>query len=140
MVGQPIELTGVQSNGEPFDWSRYEGKVVLVDFWATWCRPCIETIPSIKQNYQKYQKQGFEVVGINMDQDQDEVRQFIEDAGIPWVNVMADRWGENENAVRYAVEAIPFLVLVGRDGNVSAIHVRGTDIGRRLEEILGQST
>ena len=139
LVGKPIELTGVQSDGEPFDSSRYQGKIVLVDFWATWCPNCVARIPEMKKYYEQYQQQGFEVVGVNMDDAPEDALKFIEKEEIPWVNVMSDQSGSNQNAVRYAVEAIPYLVLVGRDGNVAATHVQGDELGPRIKEMFAQS-
>ena len=139
-VGKPMALSGVQSDGEQFDSTRYQGKVVLIDFWATWCPNCVATIPLIKEYYEQYRKQGFEVVGVNMDDRAEAALEFIDREEIPWANVMADQNGSNQNAERYAVEAIPYLVLVGRDGNVAAVHVQRDEIGPRLEKLFAKSS
>ena len=138
MIGKPIELTGALSTGQPFDWDSYRGKVVLIDFWATFCQPCIEEIPNIRKNYEDFRELGFEVVGINIDRERDTAKQFIESEQIPWANIVCDEAGSNPNAERYDVDSIPFVVLVGRDGNVAALHVRGSNLGHQIEKLLAQ--
>jgi len=138
LVGQPLELTGELSTGETFDWSSYRGKVVLVDFWATWCTPCRDELPNIVENYEQFQADGFEVVGVNIDEDRDKAKRFIEAEKIPWANIVADESGSNANAERYQVEAIPFVILVGRDGNVAVLHVRGPNLAPEIEKLLAQ--
>ena len=138
MLGQPMELEGVTVDGETFDWSSYQGKVVLVDFWATWCGPCLEEIPNIKLAYEQYREHGFEVVGVNMDDESigSKLPSFLKRHQIPWRNVLGKHPGTNPNAVRYGVESLPFLVLVDRDGTVAAIHLRGPEIHTKVKELL----
>lgn len=134
IIGKPFTVEGVTLKGTPFDWSKYQGKIVLVDFWATWCRPCLEEIPNIRQNYEQHREQGFEVVGFNIDEDVQQVEQFFSLQQLPWTTV------RNADAQAFldkcGVETIPFLVLVGRDGNVVALNVRGEKLGEKLAELL----
>lgn len=143
LIGEPFEVTGTLPDGKPFDWKQYDGKVVLVDFWATWCGPCLREIPNIRDNYEKFREQGFEVVGVNLDDDPADVEQFFQSRGdLPWPTVLSPdpdaRGFDTPLAKKCGVTAIPFVVLVGKDGNVRAIHVRGEELGERLAGIFGE--
>jgi thiol-disulfide isomerase/thioredoxin len=142
LIGKPLVVEGKLADGTKFDWAPYAGKVVLIDFWATWCGPCLREVPNIKTNYDNYHEQGFDVVGINLDDDTKTVTDFFEARGeLPWATVFspddAARGFDTPLAKQCGVTAIPFVVLVGKDGNVSAIHVRGEQLGEQLEKIFG---
>jgi thiol-disulfide isomerase/thioredoxin len=142
LIGEPFEVTGQVIGGKEIDWSSYKDKVVLVDFWATWCGPCLREVPNIKKNFVRFQELGFEVVGINLDDDLATVEKFLADNPLPWDTVVGESDSEfgfdNPNAKRCGVQAIPFLVLVGKDGNVAALHVRDKLLDEKLIELLGE--
>jgi thiol-disulfide isomerase/thioredoxin len=143
LIGQPFVVEGVTMDGTKFDWNAYRGKVVLVDFWASWCEPCIREIPGIERSYEKFHDRGFEVVGVNLDDTRQAAQRFLAGRPLPWTTVVAadenqQGAGKDPNAVRYGVEAIPFLVLVDKEGKVIALHVRGEQIDQYLEELLGR--
>ncbi len=140
LIGREFSLEGVSADGSPFAWKDYAGKVVLVDFWATWCRPCIAEIPNVKENYERFHDSGFEVVGVNLDDEAEDAQAFIKKQELPWTTVISPdkdaRGFDDPNAKQYAVSAIPFLVLVGRDGKVDSLHLRGPQLQERLAELL----
>jgi thiol-disulfide isomerase/thioredoxin len=140
-IGKPLALDSlVDTDGKPLDPARYAGKVVLVDFWATWCGPCIAEIPNIEKVYEKSHEAGFEVIAINLDDQRSDLDAFLAQKKTPWnvyVSGVPGKTGmETPLARSLIISAIPFTMLIGRDGNVAAIHVRGTALEPKVEELL----
>jgi thiol-disulfide isomerase/thioredoxin len=143
VIGKPLNLEGTLVGGEKFDWSKYKGKVVLVDFWATWCGPCRQELPNVKENYEKHHDKGFEVVGISLDDDVEALNKFIKTEKLPWENLLpadeSQRGWKNPLADKFGVEGIPFTMLVNRQGKVVALNVRGDALGEQLGKLLNES-
>ncbi|MFZ5831878.1 MAG: TlpA family protein disulfide reductase [Planctomycetota bacterium] len=141
LVGQPMPLEGLHLDGSKFSWDNYKDKTVLVQFWATWCMPCRQEIENIREVYNKYHEKGFDVIGINLDDDVTSVREFLAQNPLPWNQlVSADenaRGMDSPMAVRYGVMAIPEVVLVGKDGKVAALEARGPQLWEEVQKLLG---
>ncbi len=137
LPGNKMEVTGLTLAGEKFDWEQYRGKVVLVDFWATWCGPCVEEMPNVKANYERFHEQGFEVVGISLDDDREALETFLKDNEIPWTNLFAaPKDGEPQQpptAEYYGVTGIPTAILVDREGKVLSLNARAEALTALLE-------
>ena len=138
LPGHPMEINGTLLNGKPFDQKTRAGKVVLVDFWATWCGPCVAEIPNVLEQYEKYHKDGFEVVGVSLDQEREALEKFVTDQKLPWPILFEEPKGDGWQhplATFYGISGIPTVVLIGRDGNVITLDARGEKLGERLDAI-----
>ncbi|HVX12089.1 MAG TPA: redoxin family protein [Pirellulales bacterium] len=144
LVGQPMPISGKLVDGGNFDSAQYKGKVVLVDFWATWCGPCKAELPNVKEVYEKYHDRGFEVVGISLDEESDTLTKFIKEEHLPWPILFEG--GEETSgwnhplAKKYGVTAIPMAVLIDRQGKVVTLSARGERLATMVEELLGSQS
>jgi len=117
--GQPFpDFHETDLKGQPLSISQFKGKVVLVDFWATWCMPCIVKLPEIQKAYDKFHDKGFEVVGVSLDEDKDRLEQFIKQKNMPWPEYFDGKRWENKLAVKYGVDATPTGYLLDRNGKI----------------------
>ena len=121
LVGKPApELTMPGTDGKPLSISGFKGKYVLVDFWASWCRPCREENPEMVKLYQQYKDRGFEIFGVSLDESREQWLQAIEKDGLPWRHV-SDLQGAASPAVQlYKVQAIPMTVILDKEGKILA--------------------
>ncbi len=142
LLGQPIEIHGQTLAGKEFDWKAYKGKVVLVDFWATWCGPCIGEIPNIKKMYAKYHKRGFDVVAVSIDKGKDAPLKFTEKEELPWTCLHDPSVGKGQKQLTeyYGIFAIPQAILVDRDGRVVSLHARGDELRELLETLINKGS
>ncbi len=141
LLGKPMEITGTLLNGEPVDWESYRGKVVLVDFWATWCGPCRAEIPNVLELYEAYHDKGFDVLGISLDETAAAAEKYVAENKLPWSSVFPkneDERGWNNPLVGYyGITGIPTAILVDQDGKVVNMNARGPVLGEELEKLLG---
>ncbi|RDH81573.1 MAG: TlpA family protein disulfide reductase [endosymbiont of Galathealinum brachiosum] len=113
----------------------WNGKVVLVNFWATWCPPCKKEMPAFIELHEKYQSQGFEVIGIALD-DEDSVQDFVDTLGVNYTVVAAEHAGlELSRLYGNRIGALPFSVFVGRDGKIELTQA-GELSKEHVEEII----
>jgi thiol-disulfide isomerase/thioredoxin len=139
LAGKPMPIDGVTHDDKKFTIEQYRGKVVLVDFWATWCGPCRAAMPALIELYDELHDQGFEVVAVSLDQDKDALIKYIDDNEIEWPNIFdaddsdADR---KPLAERYSVNAIPMTFLLDQQGKVVAKNLHGEKLKAKIEELL----
>jgi peroxiredoxin len=132
--GMPVpDISLSDAEGNIVKLSSLKGKVVLIDFWATWCMPCKAEIPVIKRAYGKYKDLGFEVYAVSIDRDKN--RWLAEEKDLPWINVF-DQGGEVANV--FGVKSIPFTLLIGKDGKVAARNVKGNELDSWVPRLLAQ--
>lgn len=122
--------------GKTIALSSLRGKVVLVDFWASWCKPCREESPNVVKAYNKYKSRGFEVFSVSLDDNRDAWQKAINDDKLLWTHV-SDLMKWNSSVVNlYNIEGIPFTVLLDADGKIIAKNLRGKALDDKLAEIL----
>ncbi len=128
------EIALPNPEGDIVPLSSLRGKVVLVDFWAQWCKPCRMENPNVVKAYHKYKDKGFTVYGVSLDRSKDKWLQAIEEDGLTWTHVSDLQYFNSEAARTYGVEAIPFSILLDREGRIIAKNLRGSALDKALAE------
>ncbi|MFO0921854.1 MAG: TlpA disulfide reductase family protein, partial [Pirellulales bacterium] len=143
-LGKPLDLSKlVTLDGKPLDTASLKNKVVLVDFWATWCQPCLASFPELKTLYEKHKDKGFEIVGVNIDEELASVQEFMKKDALPWTVVRSvdanapDAVGfKAPFATEIGVNAIPMVLIVDREGKTVAINLRENAFVEKIESLI----
>ena len=139
-VGKPApELVGKDIKGERFQLASLRGKYVLVDFWATWCAPCIAELPRLQAAYGKYHDLGFEVVGVSLDENKAAVTDFVKTRDIRWKEIH-NASSEADFVEAFGVNTIPATFLVDPDGVITRLELRGPALDQALAKLLKAPT
>jgi thiol-disulfide isomerase/thioredoxin len=136
LIGQPLELSFKALDGNTVDIKNYRGKVVLVDFWATWCGPCRAELPNVLKTYEAYHDKGFEIIGISLDKSQENLAKFITDKKMPWPQYFDGKVWQNDISTRFGIQSIPATFLVDKQGKVARTDLRGPALAKAVEELL----
>ena len=146
-LGKEFLFSGTFIDGSEYNAKDYAGKVVLIDFWATWCGPCCAELPNVKKAYAAYHDKGFEVIGVTCDDPakENEFKDFLTENQIPWkqmfdsMAVVPGQQTKSGAAVTvseyYGINGIPCPVLIGKDGKVLSLNARGPELEKLLTQI-----
>jgi Peroxiredoxin len=126
------------TEGNPLSLAKYKGKVVLIDFWATWCGPCVAELPHVLEAYEKHHKNGFEIIGISLDSSKTKLDTFVKDKKMTWPQYFDGKGWENELAQKYGINSIPATYLIDREGKIIATDLRGDALEKAVAEALAK--
>ena len=136
-VGKPLAIEFKAADGRAVNLTTLSNKVVLVDFWATWCPGCVQLSPEVKKLYDQLHAKGFDAVGINFDDDTNQAQRFISQEGLPWPQYFGGRGPENKFGREYSINAIPVVWLADRKGIVRDIHGT-TDLEAKVAKLMAE--
>jgi peroxiredoxin len=125
-------------DGTPLSLSSLKGKIILLDFWASWCQPCRKENPNVVLLYNQYKDKGFDILGVSLDREKGSWIKAIDDDKLSWHHVSDLKYWQSDVAVKYGVQAIPFTLLLDKDGKIIAKNLRGEALGKKLEELFGK--
>ncbi len=137
-MAQRLDLKFTALDGREVDTTKLRGKVVLVDFWATWCMPCIAAMPHLKELYAKYHDRGLEIINISVDQAnaRPALEKLVAKLELPWPQFFDGKGPGTEYAVRYGVRPIPHVLLAGPDGMIVAVNPPKEKLEAEIKRLL----
>jgi thiol-disulfide isomerase/thioredoxin len=134
--GMAPDFTQNTPEGTPLTLSSLRGKIVMIDFWASWCKPCRQENPNVVVLYNKYKDKGFDILGVSLDKEKGAWIKAIADDKLTWHHVSDLKFWQNEAAVKYGIQSIPATLLLDKDGKIIAKNLRGEELAKKLAELL----
>jgi len=136
-AGKPLSLNFVATDGSTVDVAQMRGKVVLIDFWATWCGPCMKEVPNVVAAYQKYHDRGFEIIGISLDQKKATMLRMTALKGMTWPQYFDGKGWDNAISSGFHIKSIPTMWLLNKKGIIAIPNARA-DLQGQIERLLAE--
>ena len=130
------DLSLPDQNGKTVSLSEFKGKVVLLDFWASWCGPCRHNNPKLVKLYNKYHEKGFEIYGVSLDEDMKSWKKAVRNDKLNWVQVIDDKGWDARSIATYGINFIPSSFLIDRDGVIRTINAEGPELESSVKDLL----
>jgi peroxiredoxin len=141
LLGNKFDLAAQANTGETINIDDYAGKFVIVDFFATWCEPCLAEVPRLKKHYEKYRDKGLEVIGISLDAEQPSLDAFLKRADLPWPIIHDNAENPLERLqMKFGVSHLPTVLLLNKEGTVVSLEARGVELDRLLQMLFEAPT
>jgi peroxiredoxin len=134
---EAIDFTQNDTAGMPVSLSSFKGKYVLIDFWASWCKPCRMENPNVVAAYERFKSKNFTVLGVSLDQNKSSWIKAIQDDKLVWSQVSDLKYWNNDVARQYKIQQIPQNILVDPNGKIVGKNLRGADLDSKLCALLG---
>ena len=135
---KPLDLKFTAADGAEVDLAKLRGKVVLLDFWASWCGPCIAEMPNVVATYKKLHEKGFEIVGISLDQSKEKMEASMKKNDMTWVQYFDGKGWQNKISSGFGIESIPAAWLLDKKGMLRETDLRGLALSAGVEKLLAE--
>jgi glutathione peroxidase-family protein len=137
ITDQRLDFTVASLKGDSIKLSSLKGKVLLLDFWASWCAPCRISNKHLVKLYSKYKDKGFEILGVSVDDETKDWKKAVTKDKITWMQgIDAGGW-DAQAPIKWQVDALPSSFLINRNGDVVAINLEKNDLEKKIKELLG---